>query len=472
MPYPEQPHRDDPQKMAHGSPGFVLNNRVSINQLVFLLFSLICAAGMWSYWNHITADAKPQASVTSALPPKSLTDLYPRWYGARELLLHHRDPYGTEVSRELQIAYYGRPLDPSRPGEPRDQERFAYPLYVVFLLAPFINMDFHTVRVIFWWLLAIATIGSALLWRRFFRLSLSWAALGTLLAFLLGYIGVVQGLAILQLGLLVSWFLSAAAACAISGQLFLAGAFLALSTIKPQLAALPIAWFVFWAMADWRCRRSLLGGFAATLGILIVGSEYLVPGWLWRYPNALRSYTDYFDASSLLGVLFHSPLHWLLAMLAFLIAATFWWHSRRQPAHCISFAISLCFALVLTGSTVPTVVGPFNHVLLLPVVFLLIRHWNDVWRANTLTRLALVTFCGCAFLPWLVALILALSPSAAEHSWPAYLWSVPLSASLALPLAAFGVLVLLRNETLRSLAERTEEPQLRPSSLTAVKGQS
>jgi len=29
----------------------------------------------------------------------------------RELLLHHRDPYGAEVSREIQVAYYGHALD-------------------------------------------------------------------------------------------------------------------------------------------------------------------------------------------------------------------------------------------------------------------------------------------------------------------------------------------------------------------------
>lgn len=422
----------------------MLTKRVPLTHLTLLLFSLLCAAAMWSYWNHLTRDVISGASQTSSLKPKALTDLYPRWYGARELLLHHRDPYGIEVSHELQIAFYGRLLDASRPGEPHDQERFAYPLYVVFLLAPFVHMDFHTVRIIFWWLLAAVTIGTAALWRHFFGLSLSWAAFGTLAVMLLGSIGVIQGLSILQLGLLVSFFMSAAAAGAISGQLFLAGAFLALSTIKPQLAVLPVVWFVLWAMADWRCRRSLLGGFAATLGALIMASEYLVPGWLWRYPDAVRSYADYFGARSLLGVLFRSPLHWLVAILALLLAAQFWWHSRRQPAHCVSFAISLGFALTLTVSIVPTVTSPFNQVLLLPVVLLLIRHRNDLWRANTLTRFAVVMFCGCALLPWLLALGITLTPSSTQQSWPLYLWFAPLSASLALPFAALSVLIQMR----------------------------
>jgi MFS family permease len=422
----------------------MLTKRVVLTRLTLLSFSLLCAAAMWSYWYHLTRDVIGGTLQTSSLKPKALSDLYPRWYGARELLLHHRDPYGIEVSHELQIAFYGRLLDASRPGEPRDQERFAYPLYVVFLLAPFVHMDFHTVRIIFWYLLAAVTIGTAALWQRFFGLSLSWAAFGTLAVMLVGSIGVIQGLSILQLGLLVSCFIAAAAVCAISGQLFLAGAFLALSTIKPQLAILPVVWFVLWAIADWRRRRSLLAGFAATLGALIIASEYLVPGWLWRYPDALRSYADYFGAKSLLGVLFRSPLHWLVAILALLLAAKFCWYSRRQPAQSVSFAISLGFALTLTVSIVPTVTSPFNQVLLLPVVLLLIRHRNDLWRANALTRFAVVMFWGCALLPWLPALGIILTPYPTRQSWPLYLWYAPLSASLALPFAALSVLIQMR----------------------------
>jgi hypothetical protein len=422
----------------------MLTSRVSINHLVILLFSVLCAAAMWSYWNHLTRDVIAGTLETGSMKPKALTDLYPRWYGARELLLHHRDPYGIGVSHELQIAFYGRMLCPSRPGEPRDQERFAYPLYVVFLFAPFVHLDFHTVCIIFWWLLAAVTIGSAALWQRFFGLSLSWAGFGTLAAMILGSIGGIQGLNVLQLGLLVSCFIAAAAVCAISGQLFLAGAFLAFSTIKPQLAALPVVWFGLWATADWRRRRSLVGGFAATMGALIIGSEYLLPGWLWRYPDALQSYAGYSVSRSLLGVLFRSPLHWLLAVLASFFAVGFWWHSRGQEAQSVPFAISLGFALTLTVSIVPAVTSPFNQVLLLPVVLLLIRHWNELWGANTLTRFAVVMFCGCALLPWLLALGITLTPSAMQQSWPLYLWFAPLSASLPLPLAAFTLLIPMR----------------------------
>ena len=37
-------------------------------------------------------------------PRGNLSDLYPRWLGARELLLNGRDPYGPEITREIQLA--------------------------------------------------------------------------------------------------------------------------------------------------------------------------------------------------------------------------------------------------------------------------------------------------------------------------------------------------------------------------------
>src|SRR5712671_7261031 len=127
-------------------------------RISLLVVLALCSFNMWFYWSRLPHLAHIAKTETDTISPKPLTDLYPRWYGTRELLLHNRDPYGVEVSRELQIAFYGRVLDPSRPREPRDQQRFAYPLYVVLLLAPTVDMDFHTVRIVFWWLLLAVTV--------------------------------------------------------------------------------------------------------------------------------------------------------------------------------------------------------------------------------------------------------------------------------------------------------------------------
>ena len=75
---------------------------------------------MWIWVEAIAVPHQVAASVEYGSPRGNLSDLYPRWLGARELLLHHRDPYHADVTREIQIGYYGRPLDPNRPHDPKD----------------------------------------------------------------------------------------------------------------------------------------------------------------------------------------------------------------------------------------------------------------------------------------------------------------------------------------------------------------
>lgn len=74
----------------------------------------------------------------------SLSDLYPVWLGSRELLVHHRNPYSPDISREIQIAFYGAELGP---GDHPDQECcFAYPVYVSVILAPSVKSDFPSLQ--------------------------------------------------------------------------------------------------------------------------------------------------------------------------------------------------------------------------------------------------------------------------------------------------------------------------------------
>src|SRR5437016_3609590 len=61
-------------------------------------------------------------------------DLFAPWFGARELLVNHRDPYRPEVTREIQSEYYGKALTGAA-NEPKDEQRFAYPAFVAFLFS-------------------------------------------------------------------------------------------------------------------------------------------------------------------------------------------------------------------------------------------------------------------------------------------------------------------------------------------------
>ena len=413
-------------------------------QLALFLVVIVGSASMCFYWNRVNDAITRSRASSSILRPKVLTDLYPSWYAARELLLHHRDPYGAEVNRELQIAYYGKQLDPTRPEEQQDQQRFVYPLYFLVFVAPTAWMRFHTAQIIFWWVLAACAALAVLLWLRFLRLRLSLAALAILFVLVLSSIPVLQNLSVLQPFLLPACFIAGAAAAIVSGRLFLAGALLAVATVKPQICLLPMAWFALWLCSDWKHRRSLFWGFAVTLGGLVLTSEWVLPAWLMRYPDVLRAYAEYTKTTSLLGRLLPSPLHWLLTILALATVANLCWRARRQMADSVPFAIALSSVLALTVLIIPAVVQPLNHVLLLPAVLLVIRHWRELRQGSLVTRVATSMFCLCVLLPWLLAVVTVGNPLAPSRDWFLKVWPLPLVASMILPFAVFGMLILLR----------------------------
>src|ERR1700683_855688 len=160
----------------------------------FFLVAALAAASMWFYVDRILVSYQVADSAAHQRPRGNLSDLYPRWLGARELLLHHRNPYGDDMTAEIQKGYYGRELDPARPDDPRDRQGFAYPVYVVFVLAPLIGFHFHVVQIFFYWLLAGLTAASVWLWLKALRWELPLLAVAACIAFTLGSFPAVQGI--------------------------------------------------------------------------------------------------------------------------------------------------------------------------------------------------------------------------------------------------------------------------------------
>src|SRR5436853_1822180 len=158
---------------------------------------------MWCYTDFLLIPYEKAQATQHDIPRGNLSDLYPRWLGARELLLHHRDPYTREMTHEIQVGYYGRPLDPSRPDDPKDQQAFAYPLYVVLLLGPTVRLSFPTVQIGFRWLLVTMTIASVPFWLRTLRWRPSPVTIATWIVVTLGSFPFIQGLNLQQLSLLV-----------------------------------------------------------------------------------------------------------------------------------------------------------------------------------------------------------------------------------------------------------------------------
>jgi hypothetical protein len=422
------------------------------NPKLVLLLAVIMSGSVWLYVQRVLIPYQEADATAHGRPRGILSDLYPRWTGTRELLLHHRDPYSPEVTREIQIGYYGRILDPNRPEDPKDEQRFAYPIYVVFLLAPVAALPFPIVNAVFFWLLGIVAGLSVVLWLRVLRWQPSRTTLAILLLLTLGSFGVVQGMKLQQLSLLVGGLIASGMALLVGGQLFLAGVVLALATIKPQLMVLLTLWLMLWVLGNWRERQSLFWGFTLSLILLVVGGEYLLPGWIGRFADGVVAYEHYTGGGSLLDVLTTRTGGTLLTIFLLLGTAAVCWRLRRVPADSPAFNLATALVLAVTVVVVP-MTAPYNQILLLPAVFLVVRSWQALWQKTILSRAICSVAALIVFWPGLASLVLLLASLVLPATSVQQAWAVPLWTSLFVPLAILSLLASLLARALQAEAD-------------------
>jgi len=405
------------------------------------------AFSMWFYVQRILIPYQEADAAAHGQPRGILSDLYPRWLGARELVLHGRDPYGDDVTREIQQGYYGHVLDPQRSEDPKDEQRFAYPVYVMLLLAPTVNLPFSELRIGFTWFLVFLTAASVLLWMRAFRWRPSCITIATCVLLTLGSFPAAQGLKLQQLSLLVSGLIAGCALALAADQLALAGILLAVATIKPQLVLPLAAWLVLWALSDLRRRQRFLWGFGLALAALVGAGEYILPGWVGRFGDAVVAYRRYTGgAGSLLNVLITSGWGNVLTVFVLLSVAAVCWRVRKADKGTDAFDLASALVLAVTVLVVP-MVAPYNQLLFLPAIFLLVRNWNAIWNKNRATRLVGLITATVVLWPWIATLGLMAASLWLPASSIQRLWALPILTSLAIPLAVSALLGLYTWDT-------------------------
>ena len=406
-----------------------------------LALAVVASASTWFYVNQILRAQQIADAAMHSRPRGNLSDLYPRWLGARELLRHGRNPYSAEITREIQEGYYGRPLDAGRSDDPKDQQGFAYPVYVVFLLAPTIDLPFDRVQTAFRWLLVALAAVSILLWLRVLRWRAPVGTVVILIALMLGWWPMVQGIKLQQLSLLVAGLLAACGACLAGGWLACAGGLLALATIKPQLTWPLVVWLLLWAFSDWRSRRRFIFGFGLIMLLLLAEAQYVLPGWIGMFVSAIRQYHAYTQNHSVLVSLFGSVLGRVLEVLSALACAACVWPLRRESASSAAFGRALGLVLALTVVIVP-MFAPYNQVLLAPAILALL--WSENSREPILPAVRIARAVGGILLvwPWIATVGLALAyfwltPTVRER-----VWTLPFYSNFMLPVFIFGLALL------------------------------
>lgn len=414
------------------------------SKLGFLL-ALLAAGSMWIYVQLILIPHQRADEIAQQKPRGNLSDLYPRWLGARELLLHGRDPYSDEVTREIQIGYYGRPLDPSRPNDPKDQQAFAYPLYVVFLLAPTVGLPFAIVHAIFFWLLLLITAASVLLWLEAIGWRIHSVAKFVWMLLTLSCFPSVQGLKLQQLSLLVAALLAGTMCCLARRHFVWAGMLLALASIKPQLVALPALWLCIWVLGNWRERRRALWGFLLTIAALASAGEWLLPGWIGEFREACAAYYRYTGGGkSVLDIALTPTWGRVLAAMLVGVFLLLVWRVRRAREGSAEFQWSFSLALAVTLAVIP-MFAPYNQLLLIPALMVTTRSIRDLLQKSLFSRFLVALTALAVFFPWIGALSLVtawlLLPSAVVQRG----WALPFYSTFAIPVAVLALLLVTRS---------------------------
>lgn len=312
-----------------------------------------------------------RAVFTSKYP--GANDFFVRWLGGRALILHGVNPYDQSVAEAAQKAMFGHL---SRP-EDKDEAYFAYPLYTLYFFWPLSLVPYDWAQAIWmtllqFMLLAITALSIVLSgWR-----PPGWLVLVTVLwgiffyngarAIILGQFSVLVGLALM----LALWAIAA-------GRDAWAGVLLAVTTIKPQVVFLVIAFLLLWALF---CRRRrIVISFALTMAGLVLSSMALVPSWPLDFANNLVAYSSYVRHGTPLENLLHyllpdptaAILTPALSVLFFLALLPGWWLALKNRPGAYTWAV---MSTLIVGSLITFRSATTNQVILyLPLFFFFYR---------------------------------------------------------------------------------------------------
>jgi Glycosyltransferase family 87 len=397
-----------------------------------LAASLVLCAGLWYWAVVIFAPANTASAQQRHRPMGNNSDLYARWHGTRELLLHHRDPYSRDITREVQAGFYGRPLESQNVSDPKAQEGFNYPLYAVFLFAPFAGLSFATAQAIFRWLLILAASCTVPLWMKAlgFRPRLPLMLAGIVLT--AGAYPSVMEFYQQNLAALVIFLLAAAIASIARGWHTLAGFLLALSTIKPEIAGLMVFWSLLWAAGHWRKRYALIASFSATLAALIVAAEIALPHWVGRFLGAIREYQVSDADLPITEVLLPRFVGRLttFGLICLLIVLLWRWKGTEEGSE--TFKLGIAWVAAVTLAVLPKLAA-YNQLLLVPALMVLLGRWQDILHGGLITRSIAKAALASQVWQWIAALGLAVCSIAISPRLARSAAQAPLYTLLALP---------------------------------------
>jgi len=424
-------------------------NRPSRTAALALCFGLVGAASMVYYqFGLFMPRVKAVLAAKRLAGPYAFgADIYPIWLTSREWRQERRDLYSPAITRETQIGLFGRPLDARIPTDPpTDYRTFAYPAYCDLLFWPASELPFATFRIVWTALLATLIAAAVLCWTKAlsWRVSWNWLVIVTLLT-LCSY-PELEGLYAGQLGLLVGFLLAVSLLAIVRDHLVLAGFLMAITTIKPQMTMLAIMYLFFWSLSDWRQRSQFSLSFFATMFLLIGASLAVWPHWISSWLGVVRGYDRYSTPpliSELLGPSLGPHGGVALTLSALIPAVVLGWRWRGAAAGSDQFWMALSLLLAITTIALLPGQSVFDHVILLPGIFLLASRWQSQY-SSPIFRTLLAIGTVVLLWPWLSSLaLIVLRPLLRPEVFSSKaVLLLPLRTAAAFPFVVLGLLVL------------------------------
>ncbi|HEX3821061.1 MAG TPA: glycosyltransferase 87 family protein [Candidatus Sulfotelmatobacter sp.] len=372
-------------------------------------------------------------------------DLYPVWLTTRQWRAQHLDLYGTEMTREIQTGLFGRPLDARNPNDPAtDYRQFAYPAFTDLILWPTSVVEFPKLRLVLAILLPLLTAVSI----KFWILALDWRIRPVWLAaiVLLGLCNyeLLEAFFAEQPGLLVGFFMASAALALRRNRLMLAGMLMSLTLIKPQMTLLATLYMLLWSVSDRRRARFWIGFFSVTI-FMTVASLLIWPYWIKEWIGILLGYHRYAMPpliSVLLGPALNAVAGRAIIALSLVASGALAWKNRGASPETEKFWLTLSLLLAVTTVAILPGQAIYDHVVLFPGIFLLIKNRREFLSAGKIPRTLLMAGTLVLFWPWISAAGLLI-----VHRWlmpnifgSTAIFVLPIRTAASLP---FAVLALL-----------------------------
>jgi hypothetical protein len=350
-------------------------------------------------------------------------DFHPPWLGLRAMFFDGADPYSDDVTLAIQRQMLGRP---ARPDE--DQFAFAYPLYVMVFIGPLALLPLPVAQALWFSLLEASLVTFIIVSPR----AVGWRPPTWLLAltalFTLGLYPNMWAMFLGQNSIVVAALIALAWWGLRTRRWELAGACLALTTIKPQMIFLLVPGLLAWAIYQWHWR--LVIAFGVTLGGLILLPLPWLPTWPLEWLKAVSRYAGYTIFDPPLVMLAGSA--WLAGTIAVLLLAWIGYRWCRAPERQgVAFDWALSMIVVVSALIAPRITHVYQLMLLLPLFFVFTR----LQKNGGIAVLEIGLLAGL----WLIDLMLFPPTSSPQHVvWQHRFISPILPVGLALALLYFS----------------------------------